>query len=86
MVMQKRYLITESSPNSKYVKGATVLVYDQSPLDQYVKELLGHKLILIDEEKKTRFVRPSTYKGVDPIVERRKWAKYHKARKGKKNT
>lgn len=74
--MQKRYLITETIPNTKYIKGATVLVYDSCPLDQYVKQLLSDKLILIHEQTKPRWVRPSTYRGVDPTTERRKWAKY----------
>lgn len=75
-----RYLVKSTIPGTRFIAGYIVLVYASCAIDQYVVDLLGDNLILIQGEKKERWHRPYAYHGVDPAVERRKWAKYHKAK------
>jgi hypothetical protein len=79
----ERYLIKSTIPGTRFIKGCIILVYSSCVIDQYVVDLLGDNLELISNGKKERWHRPYGYIGVDPIAERRKWAKYHKAKKSK---
>lgn len=78
----QRYLITKTVPNTRYIAGHILLV-SNNEIDQKAYELLQDKLVETDYEQKEKWQLPPYYRGVDPGTERRKWAKYHKAKKAK---
>ena len=77
----KRYLILADIPNTAYKAGSTLLVHYGSDVAMQTVFRLGDKLQMLDTVEEPRYTRP--FMGVDPIVERRKWAKYHKNKKKK---
>ncbi len=80
----KRYLITEDGPSDRYKCGDILLVWESSEIDCHAREVLQDRIIDLNYEEKERWNRPFGYIGVDPGAERRKWAKYHKAKKAAK--
>ena len=77
----KRYLIKADIPDTAYKKGRVLLVHYGSDVAMQTVFRLGDMLKMLDTVEKPRYTRQ--FMGVDPIVERRKWAKYHKNKKKK---